>query len=138
VLTTDQKGAIAEAVIAAAAIKLGIGVCRPLSDGGRYDLILDLGPRLLRVQCKWANVRGGAVVVCCYSCRRNPKRMVVRRYTADEVDAIVAYCPETDGCYLLQPEVFDGHRFVYLRSLRVAITSDSASTGLRNSSSKLD
>jgi hypothetical protein len=54
VLTTDQKGAIAEAPIALAAIELGIGVSRPLGDE-RYDLIFDLRARFLRVQCKWAS-----------------------------------------------------------------------------------
>jgi len=62
VLTTDQKGAIAESSIAAAAIKLGIGVLKPLSDGHRYDLVFDVGTRLLRVQCKWAVRRGDVVV----------------------------------------------------------------------------
>jgi hypothetical protein len=47
-LTTDQKGAIAETAIALAAIKLGIGVSRPLGDE-RYDLIFDVGERLLPV-----------------------------------------------------------------------------------------
>jgi PD-(D/E)XK nuclease superfamily protein len=46
VLTTDQKGAAAEAAIAFAAIELGIGVSRPLGDE-RYDLIFDLRPRLV-------------------------------------------------------------------------------------------
>ena len=54
--STDQKGAIAESAIVHAAIKLGIGVFRPLSDGERYDLILDLGSKLVRVQCKWASL----------------------------------------------------------------------------------
>jgi hypothetical protein len=47
-MTTDQKGAIAEAAIALEAMRLGIGVFRPLGDE-RYDMILDLRPRLLRV-----------------------------------------------------------------------------------------
>ena len=42
-MTTDQKGAIAEACIAAAAMKLGIEVYRPVAEGGRYDMILDIG-----------------------------------------------------------------------------------------------
>jgi len=50
-LTTNQKGAVAETAIAHEAIKLGIGVYRPLCDE-RYDLIFDLGPTLVRVQCK--------------------------------------------------------------------------------------
>jgi hypothetical protein len=53
-MTTDQKGAIAEAAITAAAIRLGVGVYRPLFEGGRYDLIFEVGETLLRVQCKWA------------------------------------------------------------------------------------
>ena len=47
-LTTNQKG-----LIVRVAVELGIGVARPLDDE-RYDLILDTGPELLRVQCKWA------------------------------------------------------------------------------------
>jgi hypothetical protein len=51
-LTTDQKGAFAESMIAAVAIGEGIGVSRPFTDE-RYDLIFDLGQRLWRIQCKW-------------------------------------------------------------------------------------
>jgi hypothetical protein len=54
-LSTNHKGAIAEAAITYHATRLGIDVYRPVSDGGRYDLILDTGLRLLRTQCKWAN-----------------------------------------------------------------------------------
>jgi hypothetical protein len=41
-LTTDQKGAIAETAIVHTAIKLGIGVAKPIADE-RYDLIFDFG-----------------------------------------------------------------------------------------------
>jgi hypothetical protein len=47
-LTTNQKGALAEAKIVAAAMELEFGVARPLG-GERYDLIIDLRSRLLRV-----------------------------------------------------------------------------------------
>jgi PD-(D/E)XK endonuclease len=61
-VTTHQKGAIAEACIAAQAIKLGIGVFRPLADE-RYDLIFDMRPELLRIQCKWVTLRKGVMTV---------------------------------------------------------------------------
>ena len=48
-LTTDQKGNIAELAVAYEASKLGIVVFRPMGEGSRYDLIFDLGERLLRV-----------------------------------------------------------------------------------------
>jgi hypothetical protein len=38
-LNTNQKGAIAETAITAAATRLGIEVYRPVADGGRFDLI---------------------------------------------------------------------------------------------------
>jgi hypothetical protein len=52
-LTTNQKGKLAEAKVAALCLDLGLGVTWPFDDE-RYDMILDLRPRLLRVQCKWA------------------------------------------------------------------------------------
>ena len=78
-LTTDQKGAIAEAEIALAATKLGIGVLKPLAEGERYDLIFDLRPSLVRVQCKWAPLCEGVVVVRCYSARRNRDGLLRRK-----------------------------------------------------------
>ena len=47
-LSTNQKGAIAEAKITSAALDLGIVVLRPLIEGRRYDLVFDVGDRLLR------------------------------------------------------------------------------------------
>lgn len=53
-MTTNQKGAITEAAIVYAALGRGIDVYEPIGEGGRYDLIFDLGTRLVRVQCKAA------------------------------------------------------------------------------------
>jgi len=70
VLGSDQKGAIPELAIATAAAELGIGVWGPYTVE-RYDLIFDLRPRLLRVQCKWAARQGDVISVRCYRARRN-------------------------------------------------------------------
>jgi hypothetical protein len=113
-LTTNQKGLIAENAVVRRAILLGIGVSRPIDDE-RYDLILDCRPCLVRVQCKWAVRDADVVTVRCYTCRRGPNGMIVRRYTADEIDAFAAYCLELDTCYLLPRGEFDGKRFVHLR-----------------------
>lgn len=100
-VTTDQKGAIAEACITAAALKLGIDVYKPVGEGGRYDLIFDLGADLWRVQCKWAARRNETLVISCQSARRCADGFIRRRYTADEVDAIAAYSLELDRCFLI-------------------------------------
>jgi hypothetical protein len=94
-LTTDQKGAIAELAIAKAATELGIDVYRPFADGGRYDVIFDLLDRLVRVQCKWAPRHGEVIIVRCYSTRRSREGLLLRTYADGEVDAFAAYCPDT-------------------------------------------
>ena len=48
--STNHKGAVAEAKIAAAAMELGIDVLKPQMEHGRYDLLFDLGDRFMRVQ----------------------------------------------------------------------------------------
>ena len=104
-MTTDQKGAIAEAAIALEALKLGIEVYRPVGEGGRFDMILVVGGRLVRVQCKWATRYGEVVVVRCYSSRRARTGLVRRLYTADEIDAFASYCFELDRCFFIPIEL---------------------------------
>ena len=100
-LTTNQKGAIAETAITHEAIKIGIGVYRPLGDE-RCDLIFDLRPRLVRVQCKWAARRGDVIVVPLYSARRAADGLRRTYYSADEIDAFAAYAPDTGRCYFAE------------------------------------
>jgi PD-(D/E)XK endonuclease len=113
-LTTNQKGAIAESAVAKEATKLGIVVARPLSDA-RYDLILDLAHTLLRVQCKWAARRGDVIVVMCRTNRRGTGGFIWRKYEFGEIDSIAADCPDTDTCYLLPLELSVDRSFVQLR-----------------------
>jgi hypothetical protein len=127
-MTSDQKGAIAETAVAHAAVKLGIDVYRPVAEGGRYDLIFDLGARLLRVQCKWAMRRGGVVTIRCSSCRRTAHGLLHRRYTTEEIDAIAAYCPDIDRCYLLPAALIVGRREL---SLRLERTRNGQEVGIR-------
>ena len=114
-MTTDRKGAIAESAIVHAAVKLGIGVYLPFAEGERYDLILDVGCRLMRVQCKWAPLHGEVVVVRAYSSRRTAHGLRRRTYSAAEIDAIAAYCPDLDRCYYLPGERVVGRSEVVLR-----------------------
>lgn len=114
-LTTDQKGAIAELAVAHKAAELGIGVFKPLTDGERYDLIFDLRPHLVRVQCKWAARRNDVLIVPCRSCRRTREGMRHRAYTTEEVDAIAAYCAELDRCYFVPLDRFNGQSALQLR-----------------------
>ena len=114
-LSSDQKGAIAESAIVHAAIKLGLAVFRPLTDGDRYDLIFNLHPRLLRVQCKTAVRHGSVLAIPLYSSRRTANGLVKRMYTIDEIDAVAAYSPELERCFLLLMGAFAARTYVQLR-----------------------
>jgi hypothetical protein len=109
------KGAIAEAAITAAAIELGFFVLRPLPEGRRYDLVIDTGPQLLRVQCKWAPKRGNVIVVNLQTHRCTPRGYVHSTYSADEVDGIGVYCQALKQCYYVPIDRVAGRRAMHLR-----------------------
>jgi prevent-host-death family protein len=107
---------VAEAAIFTQAVKLGINVLRPQFEHGRYDLAFEIGSQLLRVQCKWAPRVGGVVVVNLTSSRRTSDGSEIRTtYSADEIDAVAAYCQELDACYWLPIELVAGKRGFNLR-----------------------
>jgi hypothetical protein len=115
VLTSNQKGAIAEAHITAEAMKHGMVVWRPVAEGCRYDMILDVGGRLLRTQCKWACRRGDVIVVRIRTSRHTPRGYVRSTYSADEVDGIAVWCDDTRECYFIPIADVDGQGFLHLR-----------------------
>jgi prevent-host-death family protein len=114
---TNHKGNVAEAAIAATAVKLGIEVLRPQFEHGRYDLVFEVGSRFLRIQCKWARlVHGKSVIYVQLSgSRHTPGGYVRTTYSADEIDAVVVYCEELDQCYLLPIDLVAGRHGLHLR-----------------------
>jgi prevent-host-death family protein len=117
VLTSNDKGNIAEAAIALEAIKLGIDVLKPVTEHSRYDLAFDLGDRIVRVQCKWGALDRDRGVVCVRvgGSRHTPSGYVQSRYSAEEIDAVGVYCQGLDEVYLVPAEVVVGKRQLHLR-----------------------
>jgi hypothetical protein len=101
--------------VSAAAIELGFVVLRPLCEGRRYDLVIDLDPTLLRVQCKLAAYRNGAVVVGLQTNRLTPAGYVQTTYSTDEVDAVAAFCPRLHRCFMIPIADAAGRRALHLR-----------------------
>jgi hypothetical protein len=64
----------------------------------RYDFVLDLGKKFVRVQCKTARIEDRCVIFNCQSIRSNSRRSYRRNYRG-EADVFVAYCPENDRVY---------------------------------------
>ena len=127
-LTPSQKGAAAEAAITSAVIQLGLTVLRPLCEGRRYDLIVDLDPALLRVQCKLAQFLDGGVAIRLYTSRYTPNGYVYTSYSPAEIDAVGAYSPELNRSFLVPVEEISGMRAIHLR---LAPTRNNQARGIR-------
>lgn len=127
-LTPSQKGAAPEAAITAAVIQLGFTVLRPLCEGRRYDLIVDLDPDLLRIQCKLARRVGGVLAIKLETSRHTPRDGYVRSsYSPAEIDAIAIYSPDLARSYLIPIVDICGRRGLHLR---VAPTGNNQANGI--------
>jgi antitoxin (DNA-binding transcriptional repressor) of toxin-antitoxin stability system len=115
VLTSNDKGNIAEIAIALEAMKLGVEVLKPVAEHGRYDLAFDLGDRILRVQCKTAKRRGEVLVINLVSSWHSPGGYVRNKYEPGEVDLIAAHDHESGACYLLPFDLVSGMTAFQLR-----------------------
>ena len=93
----------------------GYQVATPFGENTRYDLILDDGERMLRVQCKTGRMRLGAVefaTASSYAHHPNEKR--TQRHYVGQVDHFAVYCRETGGVYLIPIDALPLDR-AYLR-----------------------
>jgi len=100
---TKRRGEIGEAAFLAKASAMGFGVAKPWGDSHRYDLIVDVAGRLLKVQVKSAHCvcaqPGGGYHIRAHPHQRTP-------YRADEIDLLVAYIVPEDIWYIFPPRAF--------------------------------
>ncbi len=94
-----KRGNISEAVVMARYLKAGFVVSIPFGVGAPYDLIVDNGSALFRVQVKTGRLRNGVVE---FETRRARSRTIRNGYTENEVDYFVIYCPELDEVYAMK------------------------------------
>jgi PD-(D/E)XK endonuclease len=88
----------------------------PFGENTRYDLAIDEGGRLARVQCKTGRLRDGAIrfqTSSSYGHHRNPK--AIKRHYLGEVDFFAVFCPETGGIYLIPIGDVPNRSNAYLR-----------------------
>jgi prevent-host-death family protein len=114
---SNHKGNAAELAIAAEAARLGLEVYMPLTEHGRYDLVLGIAGKLYRVQCKWGARVGEKVQVRLSTSRHSPTRgYVIKTYDATEIDLVGVYCGDLKTSYVLPPELFEGRSAIWLRT----------------------
>jgi prevent-host-death family protein len=91
-------------------------VLTPLTEHERYDLVLGLAGKLLRVQCKWARRKGDVVLIAARTSYHSPTQGYVRSsYDGSQIDALAAYCGDLQKCYLLPIDLIAGQGTVHLR-----------------------
>ena len=90
--------------------------------------MIDLEPELVRVQCKWARQGKGVLRVNLNGSRLTPGGYVRSTYSADEVDAIGAWSPDLNPCYLIPIAEVAGGREV---NLRISPTRNNQAEGIR-------
>jgi prevent-host-death family protein len=113
---SNRKGNVAELAIAAEAARLGLSVLLPITEHERFDLVLGIAGRLLRVQCKWGSCDGATIQVRLTSSYHSPTRgYVTRTYGTDEVDAIAIHCAASGKSYLVPIERVAGLGLLTLR-----------------------
>ena len=81
---------------------LGFIVLIPFGENSRYDLVIDDGSELSRVQCKTGRLRNGSIrfkTCSSYAHHRDPA--VQTRHYQGEIDYFGVHCPETGAVYLI-------------------------------------
>src|SRR5918992_3967653 len=102
-------GERSEAIIFAELVKRGHEVLIPYGTNHRYDLVINVGGRFLRAQCKTGRLREGVILFNTVSTRVNTTRTFITPYDADQIDLFLIYCPDTDRVYALDVDEAASH-----------------------------
>lgn len=107
-LETKQKGNLTELQCIAACYALGYSVSIPYGENSRYDFILDVSGKLLKVQVKTSRQKktiknpSDAICFACRSTNTNASGNTYHRYTKDQIDYFATYW--NGNCYLIPVE----------------------------------
>ena len=112
-----QKGDLAELAVAHDLVRRGFRVAFPYGEDCNYDLIVDRGDSLERIQVKYHRSDGAVIVVRCRThSLTNGKVRVVKHYTSAIIDWLAVYDRTTSRCYYVPAsELGDGRSIMHLR-----------------------
>ncbi|HEV3471284.1 MAG TPA: group I intron-associated PD-(D/E)XK endonuclease [Pyrinomonadaceae bacterium] len=100
-MSTMDVGNISEALVMAAYANAGFWVSVPFGSGCAYDLVVDTGSRLFKVQVKTGWLRKGCLIFKGQRRVRDSRCNGMRRYREGEVDFFAAYFPPTGSIYVV-------------------------------------
>jgi hypothetical protein len=112
---TKTKGNYSEMVIASKFLEYGFYVSFPFGDNAPYDLIVDNGVKLFKVQCKTAFRQKDNQLEVKFERRVGSKRNKSQSYQDLDIDFICAYSLEYKKVFLLDLKEFKNVNSVCLR-----------------------
>lgn len=114
-LSTKRKGIITEESLKLWFLKHGCSVSVPIGDNDRYDFIIDINGKLLKMQSKTSNLtrKEGYLNFKTCSERYNSQGNTRVKYSPQEIDYFCTMHPETGQVYIVPVEEC-GNEF-YLR-----------------------
>lgn len=111
-MSTKLKGDIAEQTVSLKALKSGWGVLHPIGDRLPYDLVLDNGKTLIKIQVKSAWYSEKTKNWTVNSCRSQTNRKVykVAPYKQKDSDFAIIYLPLLEVFYIFPSSVFISYK----------------------------
>ena len=114
-MNPSDKGEIAPLKVIIRAIQKGATVSKPVTEGTRYDLVLDDGGRLCRAQVNYCDGVTGRNSVMVRLVSGSYGKVRFTYYSAQEVDVVLAYVPKLDAILWIDPCHFEGKSAVTFR-----------------------
>ena len=110
-MDTKLKGDIAEQATIMEALKRGWAVLKPLGDRLPYDLVLDMGGKLVKIQVKsaWLDKKSGNFVVDNRRTKTNRRRMLRKLYKISDFDFAVVYLDGMNIFYIFPFKIFTSY-----------------------------
>jgi hypothetical protein len=126
-LSTHFQGKITELQVANAFLQLGYQVSQPLVSDSRYDFIVDVKGKLLKIQVKTSHFveESGYFVFATSSSHTNTKGTINRSYTKEEIDYFATMY--NGNCYIISVSECGSRE----QRLRVQPTKNGQTVGIK-------
>ena len=110
-MDTKLKADLSELAVTQQLLKRGFNVLKPLGDRLAYDLAVDCGGKLSRIQVKtaWYNALKKMHIVDNRRTRTNRRRMLRKSYSNEDFDFAILVVQETEVFYIMPIKIFNSY-----------------------------
>lgn len=115
-INSKLKGSIGEYAVTMEFLKMGFTVSHPYGDNARYDLIVDDGKKLYKVQIKYTSVKteSDSWLCRCISSKNHTTNKRLDSYEND-IDIIAFYISELNQCIMFTVDEIKGKNTICVR-----------------------